>query len=188
VLSGRTDVPLSPRGWVELQQLELHFRGSPPFETIYSSPLRRAAETAMVLEKAGLGPIQMCPGLQEIDCGMLDGMPLDVVKRSYPELWKTNQQQLDGEFRWPGGESYREFRCRCLTALRTLTRKHPRGRIAVVTHAGVISQLIGFLTDTSPAQWERYRTDNAALTELDWERGHGRVVRFNDRRYLQPAA
>jgi broad specificity phosphatase PhoE len=57
----------------------------------------------------------------------------------------------------------------------------------VVTHAGVISQLVGYLTDTSPAQWERYRTDNAALTELKWERGHRRVVRFNDRHYLQPA-
>jgi alpha-ribazole phosphatase/probable phosphoglycerate mutase len=130
----------------------------------------------------------MCSGLQEIDCGTLDGMRLDQVKRSYPELWNANQRQLDDEFRWPGGESYREFRHRCLTAVRALTRRHPWGRIAVVTHAGVITQLMGFLTDTSPAEWERYRTGNAALTELEWERGRGRVVRFNDGHHLQPAS
>jgi broad specificity phosphatase PhoE len=168
VLSGRTDVPLSPRGRLELQRLQVRLRGSPSFDAIYTSPLRRAAETAMVLEQAGLGPIQRYAGLQEIDCGVLDGMPLEHVKRSYPGLWQANQLQSDDNFRWPGGESYRDFRFRCLRAVRTLTRKHPRGRIALVTHAGVISQLVGFLMGASPALWECYRVGNTALTEMDW--------------------
>jgi broad specificity phosphatase PhoE len=187
VLSGRTDVPLSARGRVELQRLEFRLRGNTPFDAIYTSPLRRAAETAIVLEQAGLGPVRMYPGLQEIDCGTLDGMPLDQVQRSHPELWQANQRQADCEFRWPGGESYSEFRCRCLTAVGTLTRKHPHGRIALVTHAGVISQLVGFVTDASPAQWGRYRVGNTALTEIDWEGSRGRLVRFDDRHHLQAA-
>ncbi|HEX2249169.1 MAG TPA: histidine phosphatase family protein [Gemmatimonadales bacterium] len=188
VLSGRTDVPLSARGLVELQQLQLRLRGTTPFDAIYTSPLRRAAETAIVLEQAGLGPVRVYPGLQEIDCGTLDGMSLDQVQRSYPELWQANQRQADCEFRWPGGESYREFRRRCLTAVRTLTREHPRGCIAMVTHAGVISQIVGFVTDASPAQWGRYRVGNTALTEVHWEGSRGRLVRFNDRHHLHAAA
>jgi broad specificity phosphatase PhoE len=141
----------------------------------------------MVLEQVGLGSIQRYAGLQEIDCGVLDGMRLEHVKRSYPDLWQANQLQSDDNFRWPGGESYRDFRFRCLRAVRTLTRKHPRGRIALVTHAGVISQLVGFLMGASPALWECYRVGNTALTEMDWERSGARLVRFGDQDHLHAA-
>jgi broad specificity phosphatase PhoE len=183
-LSGRTDVPLSPRGRSELQRLQARLGRSTPFDAIYASPLRRAFDTATALEQAGLGSVHRCPGLQEIDCGTLDGMPLDRVQRLYPDLWHANQRQSDSGFRWPGGESYREFRCRCLIAVRTLARTHPHGRIALVTHAGVISQLVGFLRGTSPAQWEPYRVGNTALTEIEWERTHGRILRFDDQDHL----
>ena len=173
------------RGRLELKRLRFRFRRSTPFDAIYSSPLRRAAETAMVLTQAGLGPLHTFPALQEIDCGCLDGMSLDYVQRSYPELWQANQRQADGEFRWPGGESYREFRSRCLAAVRRLAQKHPCGRIAVVTHGGVISQIVGYLVGTSPAEWERNRVGNTAVTEIDWERSGGRIVRFDDQAHLR---
>jgi broad specificity phosphatase PhoE len=131
-----------------------------------------------------LGAVHQCSALQEINCGTLDGLPLDQVQRSHRDLWRANQLQLNEDFRWPGGESYREFRRRCLIAVRTLARKHPQGRIALVTHAGVISQVMGFLMGATPAQWERYRVGNTAATEIDWERGGGRVVRFDDQDHL----
>jgi broad specificity phosphatase PhoE len=187
LLSGRTDVPLSPRGRIELKRLELHFVGRPPFEAIYSSPLRRAAETAMVLEKVGLGSARRCPELQEIDCGELDGYPIDEVRSRFPDLWAANLRQEDEHFRWPGGESYREFRTRCLRAIRGLTHRHPGGRIAVITHAGVISQVLGFLGGESPARWEAGRPGTAAVTELEWCSGGAcRVIRFDDRTHLLP--
>ena len=46
LLSGRTDVPLSTRGLLEVARLQDRLRSSPPFAAIYSSPLRRAHATA----------------------------------------------------------------------------------------------------------------------------------------------
>ncbi|CAN5749340.1 hypothetical protein BH24GEM1_BH24GEM1_31730 [soil metagenome] len=56
-----------------------------------------------------------------------------------------------------------------------------------MTHAGVISQILGALAGTSPARWEAFRPGNAALTEIDWTRGSGTVLSFDDRAHL-PAA
>ncbi len=184
LLAGRTDLPLSPRGRAEIRRLLARLRGTPPFAAIYSSPLRRARETATPLSNAGMGVVSICPALQEVDCGVLDGLPLAQVERGFPGLWKANLEQTDEHFRWPGGESYREFRCRCVRALRSLAGSHRGERIALVTHAGVVSQILGFCLGAGPAEWGRYRPGNTALTELDWARGAAAVVSFDDRAHL----
>jgi alpha-ribazole phosphatase/probable phosphoglycerate mutase len=182
VLQGRTDSPLSSRGRLEVRSLLAHLRGGPAFTAIYSSPLHRAKDTAAPLSQQGLGSLHLCPALQEIDCGTLDGMPVDEVRRRFPELWARNLRQRDEDFRWPGGESYREFRERCLTILAELASRHS-GRIAVVTHAGVISQVLGAVAGLSPARWEPFRPGHTAITELEWS-ARPAVVRFDDRSHL----
>ena len=186
VLQGRTDSPLSSRGEQEARLLRGHLGAGPPFSAIYASPLRRARETAAPLSTSGLGCLQLCADLQEIDCGTLDGMPLDDVRGRYPELWAANLRQADEQFRWPGGESYREFRERCLAIAAELAARH-RGRIALVTHAGVVSQVIGALTGLSPARWEVFRPGHTALTEIEWGTRGARVLSFDARPHLQPA-
>ncbi len=187
LLSGRTDVPLSSRGRAELEQLRDRLRDTPPFAAIYSSPLRRARDTAAALVEIGLGPLRLCPGLAEIDCGLLEGMPLEEVRARYPELWQANLRQSDDRFRWPGGESYRQFRRRCLLAVRGLARAHAGQRIALVTHAGVIGQVLGSLEGRSPAEWEPFRPGNTGITEVEWSRRRARILRFDDRRHLLEA-
>ena len=187
ILQGRTDLPLSPLGRRQVRLLQQRLRDGPGFCAIYSSPLRRARDTAAALAAAGLGPMRLCPELQEIDCGRLDGMALDDVQRSYPELWAANLRQTDENFGWPGGETYREFRDRCVRALDTLASRH-EGRIALVTHAGVIGQVLGALAGTSPASWGSFRPGNTALTELDWSEGAATLVRHDDQAHLTPNA
>lgn len=146
LLSGRTDLPLSPIGWHEVTLLARRVRGI-HVDAIYSSPLRRARDTASAFDPEAPVPVQLCPELQEIDCGLLDGLPLTEVKRRFPRYWAANLRQDDGRFRWPGGETYREFRARSLSVIRRLAQAHRGQTIAVVTHAGVISQIIGAIRD-----------------------------------------
>ena len=184
LLGGRTDLPLSARGRDEARRVQERLRGSGPIAAIVSSPLRRAWETAAALGDAGLGPVHPCAGLREIDCGTVDGMPLRELELRFPELWEHNRRQSDERFRWPGGESYREFRARCLGTIRALALAHRGGRLVLVTHAGVISQLLGFLGGVSPARWECYRPRHTTLTEIDWGRGSGDLVLFDDGAHL----
>ncbi len=185
LLSGRSDIPLSGRGRNELRRLAARLSGEAPFTAIYTSPLQRARDTAVALSQAGLGPLRICPGLQEIDCGELDGLPLEEVRRRVPALWAANQREDNPRFRWPGGESYREFRARCLRAVRTIAGVHSGERVMVVTHAGVISQVLGAIAGVTPARWSSYRPANSALSEIEWRRCAGTIVGFNDFAHLR---
>ena len=53
-----------------------------------------------------------------------------------------------------------------------------------MTHAGVVSQILGALEGLSPACWELYRPVNTALTEVAWGWGSGVVVTFDDHAHL----
>lgn len=187
LLSGTTDVPLSPRGREELRRLQRRLDGTPPFAAVYSSPLQRALETARALCEIGLGPLHVCRDLREIHCGEVDGMPLQELAARHPGVWAANLRQDDDAFRWPDGESYREFRCRCLRAVRAIARRHRGERVALVTHAGVISQVLGALAGTSAARWSPCRPGNASISEIAWGYGTGSVVAFDHHAALAPA-
>ena len=185
-MSGWTDLPLTEHGRYQAELLRRRLEAGAPFAAIYTSPLWRARDTALELYEAGLGPLLVHEGLREIHCGEVDGRPVDEVQRHFPQHWEANLRQEDEDFRWPGGESYREFRERCLRTLRAIAAAHPGECVAVVTHAGLISQVLGALHGLSPARWEPFRPDNTALTELDWCGEHGALVRFDDKSHLVP--
>lgn len=180
-MSGWTDVPLSPLGRQQVELLAAELSEQLEFEAIYTSPFRRAADTARQLSQSGLGPLHVDDSLREIHCGTVDGLRIEHVRRSYPNLWAANLSQADDDFRWPGGESYREFRRRVLSGIRRIAKRHRGERIAVVTHAGVISQVVGSLHGLSPARWEPFRPGNASLTTLQWSGNGGWVVSFDQR-------
>lgn len=93
--TGRTDIPLSPRG--EEQARHLRVRLAPvDFARVVVSPLLRARQTAAL---AGLGErAGVAPDLREYDYGDLEGWTRDQIEASWPgwDLWR------DG---CPGGES-----------------------------------------------------------------------------------
>lgn len=166
-LTGWADLPLDATGRDEARRVaERLLTEFSPLHALYSSPLERALATAAPLVEAGLGPLRVHPDLREIHCGELDGLPIDEAQRREPGLWAANLRQDDDDLRWPGGESYREFRRRCVRALREIAARHPGGRVVVVTHTGVITQAVGALLGARPARWGAFRVSNASVTEL----------------------
>jgi broad specificity phosphatase PhoE len=108
-------------------------------------------------------------------------MPLEVLQRTFPELWARNLAQDDEAFAWPGGEAYAEFRARVLAGLSATAAGHAGGRVAVVTHAGVISQVLSVIRHRPAAVWSLDRPDPFTSTEVTWEHGRPKtVLRYND--------
>lgn len=170
-LCGWYDLPLSPKGRAQLQRLgDCPFVREPP-EALYSSTLTRAREVSGLLAEVWRLQDQPIDALREIHCGRLDGMSIEDIAREYPELWARNRAQLDDDFRWPEGESYREFRHRVLTALTGVASRHPGQRVAVITHAGVVAQVLGALKGRPPAVWEHDRPEPLTVTEVTWSDG-----------------
>jgi 2,3-bisphosphoglycerate-dependent phosphoglycerate mutase len=177
-LSGWHDPPLSSLGERQARLLATSL-GSERVGTLYTSTLTRARQTAAPLAASlHLQPTEE-PDLREISCGDLDGVQLAEVQSRFPGLWQRNLSQSDADFRWPGGESYREFRRRALNCIASIAARHPDERVVLVTHAGVISQVLGALHGTSAACWELWRPRNGSVTTLRWQDGTGRVVAFD---------
>lgn len=177
-MSGWTDLPLSPEGQFQALALARHLATSGRPSVVYASPLQRAVHTGRAIAGACAAPLVLEAGLREINCGAADGLTLAEVKARYPRAWAANLAQDDADFRWPGGESYRELRARAWCALHAIAVRHPGARIAVVTHAGVITQVLGRIAGESAARWEAMRPRNASVTELLWA-DPPRLVRFD---------
>jgi broad specificity phosphatase PhoE len=179
-LCGWFDPPLSRWGLRQLEVLRERLAVEGPVTALYTSPLQRARVTARAAaDVIGLEPITE-PDLREINCGSLDGKPIREVKREFAELWAQNMALEDPHFRWPGGESYAELRARALSVVQRIAASHPGARVLAVTHAGVISQVIGTVRGLSAARWDLNRPSNCSLTELRWNERTSRVVRFDD--------
>lgn len=183
-LSGWTDVPLSPLGHREAALVARRLAREQRIDAAYASPLQRARVTASYVSDAIGVPTLLEPDLREIGCGSADGLTAEDVRARYPGAWQRNERQDDDDFRWPGGESYREFRERCVGAVRAIAARHGGERVVVVTHTGVITQVLGSIDRLPPARWRTYRAGNGSITHLEWEGDRARVIRFDDRDHL----
>jgi broad specificity phosphatase PhoE len=184
LLCGSHDAPLSARGQKEVEQLRRALAGVDA-AALYSSPLSRAVHTAAAAPGHLLRSMRLLKSLAEIHCGVVEGMAIADVKQLFANAWRVNESQADEEFRWPGGESYRRFRRRSLRVIRAIARVHAGQTVLIVTHAGVVNQVVGSLHGQSAARWENFRPGNASITDILWSGASGRVICFDDRSHFQ---
>jgi broad specificity phosphatase PhoE len=129
---GHADTPLNTAGRRQARELATILR-SDGLSAVYTSPLRRASETAtIVAAELGLEAREL-EALREIDVGDWQGLTVDEVRAQFPEqvaaAWHSG---------WPGGETHDELSARVLPALLDLGRRHAGTRVLGVTHAGPI--------------------------------------------------
>lgn len=166
-MCGWLDWPLSSIGESQLLSLDNEPSKFKP-ETVYASSSSRARLTAEALAANWRVPVRIDPDLREINSGAMEGMPIDEVKHRFPDLWLRNAAQDDSDFAWPEGETYRKFRERVFEALSRIASRHSDARIPVVTHTGVIAQVVGAMKGLSPAVWEQHRPAPLTATEVIW--------------------
>lgn len=135
-IQGHLDVPLSERGLRESALLAERL-AQQAIDVLYTSPLRRARQTAEVVgAKLGLELIER-PALIERDVGELAGLTREEIVERFPHYLP---QRLDvrPEIDVPGFENDGAFRQRVLDELHELIERHTEGTVAAVTHGGVI--------------------------------------------------
>ena len=129
---GHADIPLNDAGRAQARELAEQFVDE-PVSAIYTSPLRRAAETARIIAARLELEARTLEPLREIDVGAWEGLTIDQVKSRYPgrsdENWHAG---------WTDGETYDELAVRVLPALVELGSRHDDGLVLAITHAGPI--------------------------------------------------
>jgi broad specificity phosphatase PhoE len=131
---GHADPPLNHFGRQQASELA-ETLANEEFAAVYSSPLRRALETAQaVAEPHDLTTVPV-EGLREVDVGSWQALTRDEVEQRFPEQFHC---WLDYGHGWDDGETYEEMGDRVLAALEELAVHHEGERIVAVTHGGPI--------------------------------------------------
>jgi broad specificity phosphatase PhoE len=163
VWHGSIDTELTERGRSQAARVALELAGvAPRPSALYSSPLRRARDTARAIASVLSLEPRVDPDLAEYHLGDFEG-------KSYRELIGEHRlferMREDPDYRPGGGESPRQVAMRCAGALRRIAVAHRGERVVVVSHGGALTLGLGLLIDSDPAAWRRVM-DNCAITEL----------------------
>lgn len=144
---------------------------------VYTSPLERCAETAEAIAAPRALKVQAVPELVEVGYGTWTGRPLSQLART--ALWKRIQHS-PSSVRFPGGETLTEVQRRCVAALDGLAARHPRGLVAVVSHADVIRLAIAHYAGVHLDLFQRIIVSPASVTVIGLGDRVPRIIRMND--------
>ncbi len=168
---GHADPPLNQTGRAQAVDLSVALAAE-PLAAVYSSPLRRALETAEIVAAAhGQKPITV-DALMEIDVGSWQGLTRAEIEKRDPDQFARWLDHVDG-FGFEDGESYEQLGGRVIPALLQLAVDHPGQRILAVTHGGPIRTALAHVDAVSHAE-SRTRGPtivNAFIVELAVEDG-----------------
>lgn len=129
---GQADPPLNQRGikqanelWEELKDENL--------DLVYTSPLLRAKQTAVILTDRLSIPLKEDPRLMEIHQGNWQTKLRSEIQASYPDVfkaWETNPWEVTP----PGGENLSQVQDRVKASVDDITKHNPDKKVGVVTH------------------------------------------------------
>ena len=134
LVEGPADPELSPEGFVQARRLAA-WLASEPLDAVYSSPLRRAVQTAEPLAEVTGHPVQVVDGLAEWDREASSYIPIEELKAADDPVWKS---LAAGELHELGVDGP-SFQGRVVTAVAGIAAAHAGQTVAVVCHGGVVN-------------------------------------------------
>lgn len=129
---GQADPPLNECGLGQAHHLAEELRGV-GLNVLYTSPLRRALQTAQILAGTLGLPLQIEPRLMEIHQGDWQGRLHAEIAAHYPNLfrrWQTEPWTVT----LPGGESLAQVQVRVYAAVDEILAQQQGQCVGLVTH------------------------------------------------------
>ena len=161
IVQGWYDSPLTELG---REQADLAARrlARAPLAAIYSSPLRRARQTAdAVAARTGLGVTEL-PDLSEYDFGEAQGLTWDEMRARFRVRGRDW-----GRGAIPGEEGMPAFRARVSRSVGALLARHGDETVAVVLHGGVIGAVAAWVFGLGDDEFAQIFTANCGVSELE---------------------
>jgi len=131
------------------------------FDAIYSSPLQRCTRLASALNK---GDALVDDRLKELYFGDWEMQAWDDIPREIFDVWAQDYANTPP----PNGETFSQLQQRGLSFLEDMSRQHPSGNIAVVTHGGMIRALVAHVLDMPLKKLFRMTIDHGSVTQLEF--------------------
>jgi broad specificity phosphatase PhoE len=179
---GRVDLPLDDAGLAQAHAVAERLADL-PIVAVYSSPLKRAVETARPTARLLGLPVEPLPGIIDVNYGDWQGLsPAEVVK-VYPDLyqlWLEKPHQV----KFPNGESLRQVRLRGMATLKEIAARHEGRTVLLVAHQVVNKVLVCAMLSLDNSHFWRIRQDNGCINVFEHHDGIFTAVLVNDTCHL----
>ena len=167
-VQGFLDAPLNERGLKQARWLGNRLAGE-PMHAIYSSDLARTRGTAAPLARRKRMAVRTDVRLREWNLGVFENLTIPEARLACEEGYHAYRQRRP-DFVIPGGESLRGFAARCLAGVEAIVAGHPGERVVVVTHGGVLLNMMLRARDVPIHEPVFYAIPNVA--RIDFRFGH----------------
>ena len=136
-VDGPADPGLSPLGWRQAEALATWLVPE-ELDAIYTSPMRRAVETATpVAEALGL-TVTADDALAEYDADAMAYIPIEELRAAGDPRWMEVPDDIAG------------FQSRVVGGVDRLAAAHPSQRVALICHGGVINVVVSAVLGVGP--------------------------------------
>jgi broad specificity phosphatase PhoE len=161
---GQSDYVLTEKGRAQARALAKRWKSEGVrFDSIISSPLVRAKETAEILASALGAKVELDPILMERHIGEMEGLTAEEVRKKPHPPYVTPYDPIGGE-----GEGDWALFLRAGRALHALVRRPP-GSYLIVSHGGILNQLMNAIIGIAPhvdPSGVRFRFENTAFARV----------------------
>ncbi|MFA4953993.1 MAG: histidine phosphatase family protein [Patescibacteria group bacterium] len=141
-IQGRTDIPLSPQGIVEAQELA-NLLINLGIELIVSSDLKRASQTAAIVNTRLAVPLRLEARLRECSFGTAEGLTRQqTIERCGAWIASSWDSHRAYDFLRIGGERRDSVLARHMHVLKTLIDEKAGGKILLVGHGRGLCTLL----------------------------------------------
>ena len=172
--TGRTDIPLTPRGEAAAKALE-PLLSRRDIVAVFTSPARRAVTTAAF---AGLFNAQPDPDLWEWDYGGYEGLTTPQILKTRPGWYLWRDGVIPGDAAHPG-ETIEQVAQRTERVLARVTPLLAGGDVALVAHGHVTRVLTACYLRQLPAEGRLFRLDTGTVSTLGAEHAEPVITSWN---------
>ena len=172
--TGRTDIPLTPRGAAAAAALA-PLLAKRDIVAAFSSPAQRAVRTA---ELAGLAGATPDPDLWEWDYGGYEGLTTAQIQEQRPgwSLWRDGV--IPGDAEHPG-ETVQQVGARVDRVLGRVLPLLASGDVALVAHGHVLRVLTARYLRLPPDDGRLFRLDTGTISTLGTEHDEPVILSWN---------
>lgn len=144
------------------------------YDIIYSSPLKRAVETAEIINHKNFD-IEIDERLKELNFGKLEGLTIEEIKEKFPSCY----EQMENDWKncnYISGETPKEMYSRTIDFLKSLDYQKDN---LVVAHWGTINCAISYLISGNIDSYWKFALKNGGIVVLEGDSNFMYLVNFN---------
>ncbi len=174
-MQGQNDIPLTEKGIKQANSIANRLVNE-NIDKIYSSDLKRAYETALIIGNRLNLDVTKMKEFREMNFGVWEGKTHDEIMAEYQEqflYWKKEPENT----RIDGAETLQELQERSMAALNEIISSNKEDSILVVSHGVTIKVMILGLLGMSLSNYKNLVIENVSLSIVEL-RDYNRVLKI----------